>query len=86
MDNITPASTKSDIIDGALELIDTQAAQLANLKQQQTGNSIGPWGIISDGSSDSTIHFFPTYFLGCLVPARSSCQALEIQEKILLGL
>ena len=36
MNNITPASTKEEIIDSSLELIDTQAAQLANLKQQQT--------------------------------------------------
>jgi hypothetical protein len=36
MSSITQASTKAEIIDGALEVIDSQAETIDNLKQRQT--------------------------------------------------
>ena len=36
MSSITATSTKAEIIDGALEVIDSQAETIDNLKQRQT--------------------------------------------------
>ena len=33
--NITPASTKADIIDASMEIIETQAEQITALKERQ---------------------------------------------------